>query len=91
LRDTKISVLVETFGRREMDGYAAWCAKALALAHARSGSAAMLSGYMGKSDVLDQAIASFAKAYADQNEADHAALKKAVDSGKVKAVFEEDR
>ena len=88
LRDTKISPLVETFGRYEMDLYARWCGKALALAHARSGSAALLSGYMGKSDALDVAIASFAKAYADQNERDHAALKRAVGTGKVAAQFE---
>ncbi len=91
LRDAKIAPLVETFGRYEMDLFAQWCGKALALAHARSGSAAMLSGYMGKSDVLDLAIARFAKDYADQNEKDHAALTKAVGSGKVQAQFEEDR
>jgi hypothetical protein len=49
----------------------------------------MLSGYMGKSDAFDQAIASFSFAYAAQNEKDHAALSRAVRKGKVKAVFEE--
>ncbi len=49
----------------------------------------MLSGYMGKSDVLDEAIARFSIGYADQNEKDHAALERAVRSGKVTAVFEE--
>lgn len=90
LRDIKISVKVETFGAPEMDLYATWCGRALALAHARSGNSIMLSGYMGKSDTFDQAIASFAKAYADQNEKDHAALEQAVKKGKVKAVFEEE-
>jgi len=89
LRDTKISVLVETLTRVEMDIYAGWCGKALALSHARTGNAAALSGYMGKSDVFDRAIAAFSVAYADQNERDHAALDRAVRSGKVKAVFEE--
>jgi uncharacterized protein (DUF2252 family) len=91
LRDIKISLRVETFGRAEMDLYATWCGKALALSHARSGSSALLSGYMGKSDAFDQAIAAFSMDYADQNEKDHAALARAVKSGKVKAVFEEDR
>ena len=91
LRDIKISVRVETFGVSEMTLYAQWCGRALALSHARSGHSAMLSGYMGKSDVFDQAIARFAKGYADQNERDHAALDRAVSSGKVKAVFEESR
>jgi uncharacterized protein (DUF2252 family) len=89
LRDIKISMRVETFGSEEMDLYATWCGRALALAHARSGSSNVLSGYMGKSDAFDQALAEFAVAYADQNERDHAALDKAVRSGKVKAVFEQ--
>jgi uncharacterized protein (DUF2252 family) len=89
LRDMKISIMVETFGQAEMDIYAGWCARALALSHARSGNSAMLSGYMGKSDAFDRAIAAFSVAYADQNEKDHAALDRAVRKGKVKAVFEE--
>ena len=89
LRDIKISIRVETLQQAEMDLYAKWCGRALALAHARSGTPAMLSGYMGKSDTFDQAIAAFSIAYADQNEKDHAALDRAVHHGKVKAVFEE--
>jgi hypothetical protein len=46
---------------------------------------------MGKSDAFDLAMADFSVAYADQNEKDHSALERAVRSGKVKAVFEEDR
>jgi uncharacterized protein (DUF2252 family) len=89
LRDIKISVRVETFGRSEMDLYATWCGRALALAHARSGYPGMLSGYMGKSEVMDRAIAAFAVAYANQNERDHAALARAVRKGDVEAVVEE--
>jgi uncharacterized protein (DUF2252 family) len=89
LRDIKISVRVETFGATEMDFYAGWCGRALALSHARSGVSVLLSGYMGKSDVFDRALASFAVAYADQNEKDHAVLSRAVKDGKVEAVFEE--
>jgi hypothetical protein len=37
------------------------------------------------------AIVTFSKAYTNQNEKDHAALARAVRSGKVKAVFEEER
>jgi len=53
--------------------------------------AVTLSGYMGKSDAFDQAIAAFSVAYADQNEKDHAALAAAVRKSKVKAVYEEAR
>ena len=89
LRDIKVSPRVEIFGRKEMPYFASWCGRALALSHARSGSPAMISGYLGKSDAMDRAIALFAKAYADQNEKDHAALRRAISRGKVEAVFEE--
>jgi uncharacterized protein (DUF2252 family) len=91
LRDIKISVRVESFGNMEMDLYATWCGRALALSHARSGRSIVQSGYMGKSDAFDAAIARFAVAYADQNEKDHDALSRAVKSGKVKAVFEAEK
>ena len=35
-------------------------------AHARSGDAAMIAGYMGASEIFDDAIAEFAVEYADQ-------------------------
>ena len=91
LRDMKLSPMVDTFGELELGIFAGWCGRALALSHARSGNSSMLSGYMGRSDAFDKAIASFAAAYADQNESDHAALARAVKAGKVPAVFEEGR
>jgi uncharacterized protein (DUF2252 family) len=89
LRDIKISIRVETFRAAEMNLYATWCGRALALSHARSGGSIILSGYMGKRDIFDRAIADVSVAYAYQNEKDHAALERAVRTGKVKAVFEE--
>ena len=80
---------VEEFGKRRMFKCAEWCGQSLALSHARTGDAALLSGYMGKNDTFDIAIASFAKAYADQNEKDYATLKNAINQGKIEAVFEE--
>ncbi len=64
--------------------YAKLCAWAMALAHAKSGDAAMISGYMGKSENLDDAMVRFAFAYAEQNEKDYNALKAAADSGRIK-------
>ena len=66
--------------------YARFCGWTLAAAHARSGQAGVLAGYMGKSDALDEAIADFAEAYADQNQQDHAALVKAVRTRRLKAI-----
>jgi uncharacterized protein (DUF2252 family) len=56
--------------------YSALCGKTLARAHARSGEPATIAGYMGKSEVMDEAVASFAIAYSDRNAADHAELVK---------------
>jgi len=91
LRDIKISVRVETFDAPTMVLYAEWCGQALALAHARGGDAALLSGYLGKSDMFDKALGAFSFTYADQNEKDHAALRRTVRAGKIKAKFERER
>jgi uncharacterized protein (DUF2252 family) len=64
--------------------YSSLCAWALALAHAKSGDAAMIAGYAGNSDELDQAMVRFAFAYADQTEKDYQALAAAAKSGRIK-------
>ena len=58
----------------------------LARAHARTGDAAKIASYCGKTEALDEALADFAEAYGDQTEQDHAALLKAIKAGKVAAV-----
>jgi uncharacterized protein (DUF2252 family) len=89
LRDIKMKFPVETFDAARMHVFADCCGYTLALSHARSGAPAVISGYLGKSDVFDKALAAFSVAYADQNEKDHAALARAIRDGKVKAVIEE--
>lgn len=64
--------------------YSRLCAWALALAHAKSGDAAMISGYIGDSEELDKAMVQFAFAYADQTEKDHKALAAAAKKGRIK-------
>ena len=89
LRDIKVKLAVETFGKDEMLLDAKWCGRTLALSHARSGDPALISGYLGKSDVFDTAIEAFSFAYADQNDKDYAALKRAIKSGKLEATTKE--
>jgi hypothetical protein len=89
LRDVKIKFAVETFEAARMALFTQFCGYSLALSHARSGEPALISGYLGKSDTFDKAVAAFSFAYADQNESDHAALKRAIRDGKVEAVVEE--
>jgi uncharacterized protein (DUF2252 family) len=64
--------------------YCAVCAWALALAHAKSGDAALIGGYVGKKDDLDEAMVRFAFAYADQTERDYQSLVAAAKSGRIK-------
>jgi uncharacterized protein (DUF2252 family) len=68
--------------------YTALCGWALALAHAKSGDPAMLAGYLGKSEAMDEAVSRFASAYADQTERDHAALATAARQGRVPVATE---
>ena len=89
LRDMKMSVPVDGFTAAQLGRYAHVCGWTLARAHAKSGDAATISGYLGKGDAFDQAIAAFALAYADQTQEDHAALVKAIRSGRVRALSDE--
>ncbi len=91
LKDMKIKPMVEVFTPSVMLQYAEFCGWTLAHAHARSGEPAKISGYLGKSDKFDEAIADFSVAYADQSERDHEVLMKAVRAGKLEALIEEDR
>jgi uncharacterized protein (DUF2252 family) len=88
LRDAKIKPRLETFRSAEMLIFAKWCGHSLARSHARSGDAAMISGYLGDSDRFDTAIAAFSAAYADQTESDHAALKKAARQKRIEVMIE---
>ncbi|MDQ6942852.1 MAG: DUF2252 domain-containing protein [Candidatus Eremiobacteraeota bacterium] len=70
-RDMKTSADLEAMDAYQLREYAHYCAWALAGAHARSGDAAAIAGYGGKSAVLDRALLEFALDYADQNERDY--------------------
>jgi uncharacterized protein (DUF2252 family) len=65
--------------------YAKLCGLTLARAHARSGDAVALSGYMGDDGEFDKAIAEFAMAYADQTEQDWRAFMEAIKAGRINA------
>lgn len=85
LRDMKITPLVEDFDAGDLRAYGRMCGWALARAHARSGDPAMIAGYMGASEVFDDAIADFAVEYADQAQRDYRAFVKAIRQGRLKA------
>jgi uncharacterized protein (DUF2252 family) len=89
LRDMKMSAVIEEgASAKEALLYAEMCGRTLAHAHAKSGDAALISGYLGKKDDFDRAIGEFAIAYADQNERDYSTLVAAVKAGTVEALIE---
>jgi uncharacterized protein (DUF2252 family) len=85
LWDGKGSALVELMDPDALAAYAEICGWTLARAHARSGDAAAIAAYLGSGESFDRAMASFAEAYADQNELDYAAFRCAIESGRLAA------
>jgi uncharacterized protein (DUF2252 family) len=85
-RDMKFGLDLATLDKTRLADAARLAGLILARAHARGGDPAAISAYLGKSDAFDAAVAKFSVAYADQNEKDHAELKSAVRSGKVRAL-----
>ena len=85
LRDMKMKIDLETMTKTDWLEYVGICGWTLARAHARSGDAAIIAGYLGKSDAFDSALAKFAASYAAQADRDYAALVKAIRAGRLKA------
>ncbi|MFF0296117.1 DUF2252 domain-containing protein [Kitasatospora sp. NPDC004614] len=85
LRDWKGIVVAEDLVPSGMQVFGEVCGFTLARAHARSGDRIAIAAYLGKKDVFDHALVSFAEAYADQNERDHRALVDAVKAGRLPA------
>lgn len=69
-----------------LPAFAEACGHVLARAHARSGDAAKIDGYLGTTPRVADGFSDFAFAYADQNRRDHAQLADAVKTGTVPAV-----
>jgi uncharacterized protein (DUF2252 family) len=65
--------------------YTSLCGWALAQAHAKSSDAAILAGYVGNSEELDDAMVKFAFAYADQTNKDYALFEKAIGTGRLQS------
>jgi uncharacterized protein (DUF2252 family) len=85
LWDWKTSADFDTMPAEGMKFYGAMCGWTLAHAHARSGDPVALAGYLGKSDLFESSMLSFAKAYANQSERDFKRLRAAVKAGRVVA------
>lgn len=88
LRDVKISAIIEGWDVELLSTYSKLCARTLARAHARSGDAGLIAGYMGTSNVFDEAICEFGIEYGDQVKRDYREFVKAIRQGRLEAVVE---
>jgi hypothetical protein len=81
----KGSMNIEKLDAASLMEYSGLCGAILARAHAQTTEPAVIAGYLGNGRAFDKAMGQFALAYARQNEADHAALLRAIKSGRVPA------
>jgi len=88
LWDGKGSAVVETMTPKTMGMYGEMCGWTLAKAHARSGDPIAIDAYLGAGTKFDKAVTAFARAYADQNDRDHAALLAAIEDGRLPTMAE---
>ncbi|HTK63639.1 MAG TPA: DUF2252 domain-containing protein [Pseudonocardia sp.] len=82
-RDMKGTVALDHIDAAALDDYAGVLGHLLAKGHSRTSGASMIAGYVGGGDQLDRAMVRFARAYADQTEADHQALINAAKNGRI--------
>jgi uncharacterized protein (DUF2252 family) len=88
MRNLKGSVPLELLSRKQFLRYVRACGEILGHAHARTGDAARIAGYCGRSAALDVALARFAEDYGEQMVRDHARLVRAIAAGRIAAVDE---
>ena len=82
LKNRRLGSIGEIVEENALVNYARLCGRTLARAHARSADPALIAGYMGKSDAFDDALASFAMAYAARTQQDYDLLAKEREKGK---------
>jgi hypothetical protein len=85
LKNRRLGGVSELAEQEALSEYARLCGRTLARSHARTGDPAVIAGYMGRNEAFDEALASFAMAYAEQTVKDHAALVKAKGGSKAQA------
>jgi uncharacterized protein (DUF2252 family) len=79
LKNRRLGSISEVIEARGLEAYGNLCGRTLARAHARTGDPVLIAGYIGKSEILDEALASFAMTYAGVTDRDHAKLIASID------------
>jgi uncharacterized protein (DUF2252 family) len=85
LKDSRLALIGADLAEGTLPYHATLCGVALARAHARSGDAARIAGYIGTGTAFDTAISSFALAYAAQTRADWRLFLDAIKAGQIDA------
>ena len=85
LKNRRLGAVSELAEQQALSEYARLCGRTLARSHARCGDPAVIAGYMGRNAAFDDALGSFAMAYAGQTVKDHSALVKAKGAARVGA------
>lgn len=86
LWDGKGKIDVEALGPKRLAAYAGLCGKTLAFAHARSGDAMTIRGYIGDDRSFDDVMVAYAERYADITAQDHTQLCEAINDGAIEAI-----
>ena len=82
-RNMKGTIPLDGLTATALADYAGIVGHLLAKGHARTSGASMIAGYLGGGEKAAKAFSRFARLYADQTEADHAVLVKAVRQGRL--------
>jgi uncharacterized protein (DUF2252 family) len=85
LKDSRLALIGADLAEGALPYHATLCGVTLARAHARSGDAARIAGYIGTGAAFDAAISSFALAYAIQTRADFRLFLEAIKAGQIDA------
>ena len=85
LKDARLAAVGSQIEAESLPAYAVLCGRTLGRAHARSGDAATLSGYVGRGRRFAAAVAEFATLYADRTEADFTLFEEAIEAGRLHA------
>lgn len=86
LWDGKGKIDIEELGPKRLAAYASLCGKTLAFAHARSGDAMTIRGYIGDDKAFDGIMVEYADRYADITERDQTQLCEAINDGAIEVV-----
>ena len=89
LRDMKVGVNTAYWSKEDFKLNPVVAGEILARAHARAGDAAVMRGYLGKSEDFEDAIGKYGVAYAKQAERDYGVFVSACKSGVLKVQMDE--